>query len=147
MELNNLKINKASFKIKKRKGRGISSGSGKTCGKGTKGQRARGTGKIRIGFEGGQNPLYRRIPKRGFKSLKIAKNILVVNVSDIEKIKTNSSKTIIDINNFTSKNKEYKQLRILGKGELKKKVIVTANHFSKSAIKKITNAGGKAINI
>lgn len=123
-------------------GRGIGSGTGKTAGKGHKGQKARTGGKIRRGFEGGQTPLYRRIPKRGFNNY-FAKEYAIVNVADLE---TFDNDTVVDSKALIEKGlikKELDGIKILGNGELTKKLTVVATKFSKSAEEKIQAVGGK----
>lgn len=133
-----------SIKKRKRVGRGNGSGYGTTSGRGTKGQLSRSGGKTRIGFEGGQMPLQRRLPHlKGFKNTRKQVNNLV-NIAQLEKFKDGS---VIDYN-FLEKNglitKKSNPLKILGNGNLTKKLTVRANSFSKGAIKKIEKAGGKA---
>ncbi len=126
-----------------RKGRGTGSGNGKTAGKGHKGQNARSGGGVRPGFEGGQNPLYRRLPKRGFKN-RFAKIYSIINVSDLEKYNDGD---VIDINTLLSEGvirKINDGLKVLGDGEISKKITVKAKVFSASAKEKIEAAGGKA---
>ena len=123
-------------------GRGIGTGTGKTAGKGHKGQKARTGGKIRRGFEGGQTPLYRRIPKRGFKN-HFAKEYATINVSDLEVFEND---TVVDAKVLLDKKiirKELDGVKVLGNGELTKKLTVVAAKFSKSAGEKIEAAGGK----
>ena len=126
----------------KRVGRGIGSGLGKTAGKGHKGQKARTGGKIRRGFEGGQTPLYRRIPKRGFKN-HFAVEYAVVNLSDLEKF---DNGTVVDAKLLLEEGiirKELDGVKVLGNGTLTKKLTVVANKFSKTAEEKIQAVGGK----
>lgn len=123
-------------------GRGIGSGTGKTAGKGQKGQKARTGGKIRRGFEGGQTPLYRRIPKRGFNNY-FAKEYAIINVSDLEVFDNN---TTVDSKALIEKGlvkKELDGVKVLGNGTLTKKLTVVATKFSKSAEEKIQAVGGK----
>ena len=123
-------------------GRGIGSGTGKTAGKGHKGQKARTGGKIRRGFEGGQTPLYRRIPKRGFNNY-FAKEYAIVNIADLEVF---DNDTVVDSKVLIEKglvNKELDGIKVLGNGKLTKKLTVVATKFSKSAIEKIQAVGGK----
>ena len=123
-------------------GRGIGSGTGKRAGKGQKGQKARTGGKIRRGFEGGQTPLYRRIPKRGFNNY-FAKEYAIINVSDLEVFDndtTVNSKALIEKGLI---NKELDGVKVLGNGTLTKKLTVVATKFSKSAEEKIQAVGGK----
>jgi len=143
MKLENLKANKYSLFKEKRVGRGPGSGHGKTSCRGHKGQKARSGGGVRPGFEGGQTPLYRRIPKRGFTHKKI--DYSLINMSDLSMIEgkdTITAKEFFDLGFI--KNIE-KKVKILGDGELKKSLTVQADAFTKSAIKKIENAGGKVI--
>ncbi len=123
-------------------GRGIGSGTGKTAGKGHKGQKARTGGKIRRGFEGGQTPLYRRIPKRGFNN-HFSKEYAIVNIADLEVF---DNDTVVDSKVLIEKglvNKELDGIKVLGNGKLTKKLTVVATKFSKSAIEKIQAVGGK----
>ena len=126
----------------KRVGRGIGSGLGKTAGKGHKGQKARTGGSIRRGFEGGQTPLYRRIPKRGFKN-RFATEYAVVNLSDLERF---DDGTVVDAKLLLSEGiirKELDGVKVLGNGTLTKKLTVVATKFSKTAEEKIQAVGGK----
>ena len=132
-----------SNKEVKRVGRGHGSGHGKTAGKGNKGQNARSGGGVRIGFEGGQMPLARRIPKRGFNNI-FATKYAVVNVSDLNKFKED---TVVDTELLIASGlvkKVNDGVKILGNGELNVKLTVKAAKFSQSAIEKIEKAGGKA---
>jgi len=132
-----------SNKAVKRVGRGHGSGNGKTAGKGHKGQNARSGGGVRIGFEGGQMPLARRIPKRGFNNI-FATKYAVVNVSDLNKFKDD---TVVDTELLVASGlvkKVYDGVKILGNGELTSKLTVKAAKFSQSAVEKIEKAGGKA---
>ena len=146
MELNTL--NSKKFKSRKRLGRGIGSTKGKTCGRGHKGQKSRSGVAIKS-FEGGQMPLYRRLPKRGFNSIR--KNILgKINLGKVQYfIEKNSISNTEKINLDLLKklnivNKNSKKLKILGSGEIKNKVIIEANFFSKSAKDKLEKTGGTA---
>ncbi|MBD5158989.1 MAG: 50S ribosomal protein L15 [Ruminococcus sp.] len=132
-----------SNKAVKRIGRGHGSGNGKTAGKGHKGQNARSGGGVRIGFEGGQMPLARRIPKRGFNNI-FATKYAVVNVSDLNKF---TDDTVVDTELLVASGlvkKVNDGVKILGNGELTAKLTVKAAKFSQSAIEKIEKAGGKA---
>ena len=125
-----------------RKGRGTGSGNGKTAGKGHKGQNARSGGGVRPGFEGGQSPLYRKLPKRGFHN-KFATKYAIVNVSELNSFEDGA---VIDLNALLEKKivrKEFDGLKVLGNGDLTKKVTVKATIFSASAKEKIEAAGGK----
>lgn len=132
-----------SNKAVKRIGRGHGSGNGKTAGKGHKGQNARSGGGVRIGFEGGQMPLARRIPKRGFNNI-FATKYAIVNVSDLNKFKDG---TVVDTELLIASGlvkKVNDGVKILGNGDLTAKLTVKAAKFSQSAIDKIEKAGGKA---
>lgn len=126
----------------KRVGRGIGSGLGKTAGKGHKGQKARTGGSIRRGFEGGQTPLYRRIPKRGFKN-HFAKEYAVVNLSDLEVFDNGTTVNAELLMSEGIIKKELDGVKVLGNGTLTKKLTVVAAKFSKTAEEKIQAAGGK----
>ena len=147
MELNNLvKNNKKKIRV----GRGIGSGRGKTSTRGHKGQKSRSGVAIKS-FEGGQMPLYRRLPKRGFKSLK-KDNIAILNLSKIQSMldkSKNDLKNSLDLKILKEKNlikKKYLKLKILGTGEIKKNIEISAHFASKQALLKIEKVGGK-INI
>lgn len=132
-----------SNKAVKRIGRGHGSGNGKTAGKGHKGQNARSGGGVRIGFEGGQMPLARRIPKRGFHNI-FASEYAIVNVSDLNKFTDGTEVTTELLIASGLIKKAYDGVKILGNGELTAKLTVKAAKFSQSAIEKIEKAGGKA---
>ncbi len=146
MKLNTL--NSKNSKSKKRLGRGIGSSKGKTSGRGHKGQKSRSGVAIKS-FEGGQMPLYRRLPKRGFRSFKDKHNIALINISRIQQI-INKQKNIINnkINLSNLKklkliNNKYTKLKLLGDGEVKEKFDIEVNFISKSAKQKIEKLGGK----
>ena len=131
-------------KEKKRVGRGQASGQGKTAGRGGKGQKAR-TGNMNfLGFEGGQMPIQRRIPKRGFTN-PFRVEYAIINVGDLDRIDPKEPVTLESLLDSGSVKKGRDGLKILGDGELTKKLTVTAHAFSKSALQKIEKAGGKAI--
>ena len=128
---------------KKRLGRGIGSGIGKTSGKGHKGQNARSGGGVRPGFEGGQNPLYRRVPIKGFSNAKFKKVYSVVNVSALNIFEANTTVDAAKLLESGILSKIEKDgVKILGNGELTKKLTVKANKFSSTAKTKIENVGG-----
>jgi len=144
MQLNSLiKNNKKKIRV----GRGIGSGKGKTSSRGHKGQKSRSGVAIKS-FEGGQMPLYRRLPKRGFKSNK-RKNIAILNLSKIQSIldkPKNEIKNVLDLKILKEKkliNKKFLKLKILGSGEIKKNIEISAHFASKQALTKIEKAGGK----
>ena len=143
MKLHELKPNEGSVQTRKRVGRGPGSGLGKTSGKGHKGQNARSGGGVRPGFEGGQLPLFRRLPKRGFNNYEFRTEYAIVNVGDLNDFKDGS---VIELSNLKESGlvkKEKDGIKILGSGELTKKLTVKANKFSSTARVKIENAGGK----
>ncbi len=129
-----------------RKGRGAGSGNGKTAGRGHKGQNARSGGGVRPGFEGGQMPLYRRMPKRGFNNKRFALDYIEVNVADLEKFDNGAevSAQILADAGIISLPKVNDGIKILGNGELTKKLTVKAAKFTASAKEKIEKAGGTA---
>ncbi len=137
-------LNNELAKNRKRIGRGPGSGTGKTAGKGHKGQNARSGGGVRPGFEGGQLPLYRRLSKRGFNNYNFRTVYAVINVSDLEKFDEGTEVTIELLKNVGLVNKELDGVKILGNGELTKKLTVKANKFSETAKQKIENVGGVA---
>ena len=143
MQLHELAPVMGSTQVGKRKGRGHATGNGKTAGRGHKGQKARSGGGVRIGFEGGQMPLARRIPKRGFHNI-FAKPLESVNVSALEKFEDGAvvdAKALLDAGILS---KCTYGVKILGNGEITKKLTVKASAFSESAKAKIEAAGGKA---
>ena len=143
MNLNELQPAEGSKFAPKRVGRGIGSGTGKTSGKGHKGQNARSGGGVRPGFEGGQMPLYRRLPKRGFTN----RNTKLVASVNVEKLNKFEDGAVVDIQTLVEagavKNR-FDAVKILGNGDLTKKLTVKANAFSEGAKQKIEAAGGKA---
>lgn len=144
MKLNELKPSEGSKRSVKRIGRGPASGQGKTAGKGHKGQKARSGYSRRFGFEGGQMPLQRRLPKRGFTNI-FAKEIVTVNVSDLEaKFEDGADVDVAALINAGLIKKVKDGVKILGSGDLTKKLNVKANAYSKAAKEKIEAAGGKA---
>lgn len=142
MKLHELSPAAGSTKKKFRKGRGPGSGNGKTAGKGHKGQNARSGGGVRPGFEGGQLPIYRRLPKRGFNN-RFAKEYAIINVGRLDAFDNDSVVSIETLLENGMLNKELDGLKILGNGELTKKLTVKAAIFSASAKEKIEAAGGK----
>lgn len=144
MKLHELSQEPGSKKVRKRIGRGVASGQGKTSGKGHKGQKARSGGGMRPGFEGGQMPLQRRVPKRGFVNI-FGKEIAIVNIAALDK--TFEDGAVVDVAALIEKGLIKKSLdgvKILGNGDITKKLTVQVNAFSDSAKQKIEAAGGKA---
>lgn len=144
MKLNELKPNEKAFKARKRVGRGPGSGLGKTSGKGHKGQNARSGGGVRPGFEGGQLPLFRRLPKRGFSNAKFKTVYAVINLSDLNKFKDGAIVTPEILKEMGILKNQLNGVKILGNGELEKKLTVKAHKFSSSAKDAIEKMGGKA---
>ena len=142
MKLNELSPAYGSTKDSYRKGRGPGSGNGKTAGKGHKGQNARSGGGVRPGFEGGQLPLYRKLPKRGFKN-RFAVNYAIINVADLNKFEDGATVDLAMLMDARLVRKEMDGLKVLGNGELTKKLTVKATVFSATAKEKIEAAGGK----
>ena len=142
MKLNELSPAKGSAKAAYRKGRGAGSGNGKTAGKGHKGQNARSGGGVRVGFEGGQLPLYRKLPKRGFKN-RFAVNYAIVNVEALNAFENGAVVDAAALKAAKLVRKELDGVKILGEGELTKKLTVKATVFSATAKEKIEAAGGK----
>ena len=142
MKLNELSPAYGSAKAAWRKGRGPGSGNGKTAGKGHKGQNARSGGGVRPGFEGGQLPLYRKLPKRGFKN-RFAVNYAIVNVDSLNAFENGAVVDLEALKAARLVRKELDGLKVLGSGELKKSLTVKATVFSAAAKEKIEAAGGK----
>ncbi|MBP9708548.1 MAG: 50S ribosomal protein L15 [Oligoflexales bacterium] len=142
-DLSNLSPNKGSNKTNKRLGRGIGSGLGKTAGKGHKGQKARKGGGIRAGFEGGQTPLYRRLPKVGFIN-PFPNDYSIVNLDDLNKFDAGTEINVALLLKAGLVKKKALKLKILGMGKLEKALTIKANKFSASAKAAIQAAGGKA---
>ena len=141
MKLDSLKPSKGSIKNKKRIGRGHGSGLGKTSGRGHKGSGQRSGNKRRAWFEGGQMPLARRLPRRGFTNI-FKEEIQIVNISDLIRIEKNSEIDPVVLQENGLIRSTLKPVKILGKGEIDKKLDVTASSFSESAKNKIEKAGG-----
>ena len=144
MDLGSLKYAPGSVKKKKRIGRGQGSGTGKTAGKGHKGQRSRSGSKIRPWFEGGQMPLQRRVPKRGFTNI-FKKQFQIVNLKDLDRIKKAQAITPEVLFDSGVINKKNIPVKILGEGDLKKAMDISAHAFSASAKEKIEKSGGKVV--
>lgn len=143
MKLHELSPVEGSKREAKRIGRGHGSGQGKTAGKGHKGQKARAGRGMRIGFEGGQMPLQRRLPKRGFNNI-FAKNIVSVNVGTLEKFENGAVVTVASLVEAGIIKNSFDGVKILGNGNLTKNLTVQVSAFSESAKAKIEAAGGKA---
>lgn len=144
MKLHELKPAEGSRKTRNRVGRGTSSGNGKTSGRGQKGQNSRSGGGVRSGFEGGQMPLYRRLPKRGFNNSVFAKQYAEVNVEQLNRFEDGATVDPVALIEAGILKNVRDGIRILGNGTLEtKNLTVIANGFTKSAEEKITAAGGK----
>ncbi len=143
MKLHNLSPAEGSVKEGFRKGRGAGSGNGKTAGKGHKGQNARSGGGVRPGFEGGQLPLYRKLPKRGFNNYRFGKQYTIVNVDDLNRFEDGA---VVDADALLAAgvvSKVLDGIKVLGEGEVSKKITVKAAVFSAAAKEKIEAVGGK----
>ena len=143
MKLHELEKNIGATQKRKIVGRGPGSGLGKTSGKGQKGQNSRSGGGVRATFEGGQLPLYRRLPKRGFSNYKFKTTYAVVNVSDLNVFEDGTLVTPALLKDKGLANKELDGIKILGNGSLEKKLTIQAHKFSKSAVEKIEASGSK----
>lgn len=144
MKLHELEKNIGATQPKKRVGRGPGSGLGKTSGRGQKGQKARSGASINPVFEGGQLPLFRRVPKRGFSNAKFKTVYGVINVSDLNKFEDGTVVTPALLKDTGLLKKQEDGVKVLGSGNLEKKLTIQANKFSASALEKIKKAGSKA---
>ena len=144
MKLHTLYPNDGATKKRKIVGRGPGSGLGKTCGKGHKGQNARSGGGVRPGFEGGQLPLFRRLPKRGFTNAKFKTVYGVINLTDLNKFEDGSVITPELLKDMGILKNQLDGVKVLGNGKLEKKLTVKANQFSDTAVAAIEALGGKA---
>lgn len=143
MKLHELQPAPGSTHVAKRKGRGIGSGNGKTAGKGHKGQNARSGGGVRPGFEGGQNPLFIRLPKRGFTNIH-RKEFAIINLDDLNRFAEGTEVTPETLLESGVVKNAKDGIKVLGNGELQVKLTVKAHKFSQSAVEKIQAAGGKS---
>ncbi len=144
LQLNTIKAQPGAHRNNKRLGRGSGSGHGPTAGKGDKGQLARSGGSVRPGFEGGQMPLYRRIPKRGFTNI-MRRTIAVINVGDLSRLSAAEAKAGVSLETLLASNfikGSYERLNVLGTGELTQALKIKAHKISASAQEKIKKAGG-----
>lgn len=143
MKLHELRAAEGSTKNRKRRGRGTATGQGKTGGRGMNGQKSRSGGGVRLGFEGGQMPLYRRLPKRGFTNI-FGDEFTVVNVEDLNKFEAGTvvNQEVLEAAGMIKQVKD--GVKVLGNGDIKVALTVQAKKFTKSAIEKIEAAGGKA---
>lgn len=144
MKLHTMKPAEGATFTAKRVGRGTSSGNGKTSGKGHKGQNARSGGGVRQGFEGGQLPLFRRLPKRGFKNAMFKTEYAVINLSDLNKFEDGAVVTPELLKEMGLVKKQLDGIKVLGNGKLDKKLVVKAHKFSNVAKEQIEKLGGKA---
>lgn len=143
MKLHELEKNIGATHRAKRKGIGRGSGNGKTSGRGQKGQNSRSGGGVRANFEGGQIPLYRRLPKRGFTNAKFKTTYAVINVSDLNKFEDGTVVTPALLKETGLLKNQLDGVKVLGNGTLEKKLTIQANKFSKEAMEKINKAGSK----
>ena len=144
MKLNSIVAPDGAKHDRKRVGRGVGSGLGKTSGRGHKGQNARSGGGVRPGFEGGQLPLFRRLPKRGFKNALFKVRYAVINLSDLDKFEEGAVVTPELLKEMGLIKKQLDGVKVLGNGTLTKKLTVKANKFSDAALREIEKIGGKA---
>lgn len=144
MKLHAIEQPYGAVRSSKRVGRGTASGHGKTAGKGHKGQNARSGGGVRLGFEGGQLPLFRRLPKRGFSNAPFKVEYATINVSDLDKFEDGAVVTPELLKEMGIVKKQLAGIKVLGNGELTKKLTVKASKFSATAVEKIEKMGGKA---
>ena len=143
MKLHELEKNIGATHRAKRKGIGRGSGNGKTSGRGQKGQNSRSGGGVRANFEGGQIPLYRRLPKRGFTNAKFKTTYAVINVSDLNRFEDGTVVTPALLKETGLLKNQLDGVKVLGNGTLEKKLTIQANKFSKEAMEKINKAGSK----
>ena len=144
MKLHTITPAEGAIKNRKRVGRGPGSGTGKTAGRGENGQNSRSGGGVRVGFEGGQTPLFRRLPKRGFSNARFKKVYVVINLDDLNKFDDGAEVNPTILKEMGLVKKATDGIKVLGNGTLKKKLNVKANKFSVSAKKQIEDLGGKA---
>jgi large subunit ribosomal protein L15 len=146
MKISEIKATPGARGTAYRKGRGVGSGNGKTAGRGHKGQNARAGGGVRPGFEGGQMPIYRRLPKRGFNNKRFALAYIEVNVGDLERFEdgTTVDGALLKSSGVLTVPKVNDGIKVLGSGELSKKLTVKADAFTAAAREKIEKAGGTA---
>ena len=142
MKLHELSVNEGSTHRRKVVGRGPGSGHGKTSGRGEKGQKARSGGNVHIWFEGGQTPLYKRLPRRGFSNKRFETKYAIINVSDLNRFKDGDTVTPAMLKEAGLVKKELSGIKVLGNGTLEKKLTVQATIFTNSAITKIEEKGG-----
>ena len=143
MKLHTIRPNDGATTTRKRVGRGIGSGLGKTSGKGHKGQNARSGGGVRPGFEGGQLPLFRRLPKRGFSNARFKVRYATINLSDLNKFEDGAVVTPELLKEMGLVKNRLDGIKVLGNGKLEKKLTVKAHKFSSTAQRKIESHGGK----
>lgn len=143
MKLHELRAAEGSTKNRKRRGRGTATGQGKTGGRGMNGQKSRSGGGVRLGFEGGQMPLYRRLPKRGFNNI-FGTEYTIVNVEQLNKFEAGTEVTPALLEEVGMVKQVKDGIKVLGNGTLNNAITVKAHKFTKSAIEKIEAAGGKA---
>lgn len=144
MNLAELRASVGPRRKRRRVGRGPGSGHGKTSGRGHKGYGARSGSSGRLLYEGGQMPLYRRLPKKGFSSARFKKAVAVINVRELNRFDDGTEVTLQRLQEMGMRSRDYRTLKILGEGELTRKLVVSAHRFSSSALTKIRAAGGEA---
>jgi len=144
MKLHTMYPAEGATKVAKRKGQGVGTGNGKTAGRGHKGQNARSGGGVRPGFEGGQLPLFRRLPKRGFTNAMFKTTYATINLSDLNKFEDGAVVTPELLKEMGLLKNQLDGVKVLGNGTLEKKLTVKAHNFSEKALKEIEKLGGKA---
>ena len=145
MNLKTVTLKGEKHQSRMRVGRGIGSGKGKTCGRGHKGWGARSGTSRRPGYEGGQMPIYRRVPKRGFTNARFRTEYTIINVDELEGFEEGATVDLDAILAHGLVSLNTRNLKVLGNGELKRRLVVRAHKFSKSAVEKITAAGGEVV--
>jgi large subunit ribosomal protein L15 len=145
MDIKTVTLKGTKYTTRMRVGRGIGSGKGKTCGRGHKGWGQRSGARRRAGYEGGQMPIYRRVPKRGFTNARFRTDYTIINVSALESFANGTTVDLDSVLELGLTSKEAPLFKILGNGELTKKLTVRAQKFTKSAVEKIEGAGGKVV--
>jgi large subunit ribosomal protein L15 len=145
MDIKTVTLKGTKYTTRMRVGRGIGSGKGKTCGRGHKGWGQRSGARRRAGYEGGQMPIYRRVPKRGFTNARFRTDYTIINVSALESFANGTTVDLDSVLELGLTSKEAPLFKILGNGDLTKKLTVRAQKFTKSAVEKIEGAGGKVV--
>lgn len=144
MNLEDVKVSPPGRKRRRRVGRGPGSTHGKTCGRGTKGYKSRTGSTGKVLYEGGQMPLYRRLPKKGFTNARFRKPTAILNVAELNRFPDGTEVSLATLQAQGLRSRRYRRLKVLGEGELKRRLVVVAHRFSAAAREKIEAAGGEA---